>query len=235
MDDLRLGTPSAACGPASRRSSRPALGAAPRRPTSRRRSHGESRARWSPSAFHLFPMPAARRWSRSASPSSRAWSVLRNRSSIASRSGGSSITSGPSRWIRARPRVSSSTGPCQSTAWSSRPRSTSHGAFEVGRPAGCTPQRPFIRRWLRRTRFPSNVRSRFLPTASTRSSRRPSIRSATPRSWARGFGDSAATTSPTSGWSRLATRWSASPSGTATPAGRPGAARRRSRPRGGAP
>ena len=52
-----------------------------------------------------------------------------------------------------------------------------------------------------------------MPTALTSTSLRPSRRSAIPPSWARGCGVSTSTRAPTSGWSRRAARWSASPSG----------------------
>ncbi len=71
-----------------------------------------------------------------------------------------------------------------------------------------------MRRWLRTTSPPSKRSSRFLPTASTDSSTRPSTRGATCVAWARGFGDSTSSRWPTSGCSRSAARWSASPSGT---------------------
>ena len=139
--------------------------------------------------------------------------VARSRATIPSRSGGSSSTSGP-RWpTRARPRVSSSTGPCHSTASASRPRSTSHGDPTSGAPAAWTRQRPFIRRWLRSTSPPSNVSSRFLPTASTRSRRFPSSRSASPSEAARGFGVTTWTISPSRTRTRSAARRRLSPSG----------------------
>ena len=53
---------------------------------------------------------------------------------------------------------------------------------------------------------PSNLSKRCLPTASTDSSTRPSIRSATPVAWPRGFGDSTSSRCPTSGCSRRAAR-----------------------------
>ena len=60
-----------------------------------------------------------------------------------------------------------------------RPRSARATACHaVSAPRSSTCQRPLMRRWLRRTSPPSKLRSRFLPTASTASSRRPSSRSA---------------------------------------------------------
>ena len=164
----------------------------------------------------MFPTPERRRWSRSASPICRDAPAARSRATIASRSGGSASTSGPSRATAGeRPRVSSSTGPFQSTAWRSRPRRTSHGVPKGSVPAACTRQRPCMRRWLRRSSPPSKLRSRFLPTASTRSRRRPSSRSERRSTAARGWGVSTATTSPSRTRRRSAARWSASPSGIA--------------------
>ena len=103
------------------------------------------------------------------------WSAARSLASIASRSGGSARMSGPS--LRTRLSSSSSTGPFQSTASFFSPRSTSHGVPRRVPSFRCRScQRPFMRRWLRRTSPPSKRRSRFLPTASTRTSRRPSRR-----------------------------------------------------------
>ena len=82
------------------------------------------------------------------------------------------------------------------------------------RPRRSTRQRPFIRKWLRRTRPPSKWSRRFFPTASTCSSRRPSSRSASPFTAARGCGVSTSTRSPTRTCSRWAARCSESPSGT---------------------
>ena len=84
------------------------------------RSQGESCARQSDSAFQTFPIPATRRWSSRASPSSRPWCSRRRFATMPARSGGSARMSGPSRRV---PRaVSSSTGPFQSTASRSAPR-----------------------------------------------------------------------------------------------------------------
>ena len=99
----------------------------------------------------------------------------RRLTSIASRSGGSARMSGPRR-RRARS-LSSSTGPCQSTASFVALRRTSHGLPVTSRPRSCTRQRPFILRWLRSVTPPSNWRKRFLPTASTtRGASRPAAR-----------------------------------------------------------
>src|SRR5918996_1658380 len=186
--------------------------------SSPRRRQGDTRASKSASAFHMFPTPATRRWSRRASPTSRPWSPARRRASMPSRSGGAAMTSGPRRATAGeRPRVSSSTGPFQRTACSSRPRRTSHGVPNGSVPAACTRQRPFMRRWLRRTRPPSKPSTRFLPPASTRSRRRPSSRSTSRSTAARGCGVSTATTSPSSTRSRAAARWRASPSGIRPP------------------
>ena len=79
----------------------------------------------------------------------------------------------------ARGRSSSSTGPCQSTRLLRRCRAGRATAGRRGsRPRGWTRQRPVIRRWLRSVTPPSKDRKRFLPTASTASSRRPSRRCA---------------------------------------------------------
>src|SRR2546421_3912174 len=131
-----------------------------------------------------------------------------------SRSGGSARMSGPS---GRRSRSSSSTGPFQSTASCSAPRSTSQGSPVRGVPRGWTRQRPVIRRWLRRTCPPAKRSSRFLPSASTDSSTRPSIRSAIRLTAARGCGVSTSTDRPTRTCSRAAAACRMSPSGT-TPA-----------------
>ena len=96
------------------------------------------------------------------------------------------------------------------------PRRTSHGRPTRFAPRGSRRQRPVMRRWLRSTTPPSKRSSRFLPTASTDSSRRPSSRSAIRFTAARGCGVSTSTRSPTSGCSRAAARRSESPSGTAS-------------------
>jgi len=180
--------------------------------TSASRRHGEMPARQSDSAFHMFPIPATSRWSCSASPSSRVPRSLRKRATIASRSRGSPRMSGPSR--RSARVWSSSTGPLQSTASRSRPRSTSQGRPCRLPPRAPTRQLPDIRRWLRSTRPPSNRSRRFLPSASTATSRRPSRRSAIRSAAARGCGVSTSSTSPTSTWRRSAARRTESPSGT---------------------
>src|SRR4030095_6270341 len=119
--------------------------------------------------------------------------------------------SGPTR-LTARA-FSSSTGPPHSTASRGPPRRTSQGRPRQARPRSRIVQRPVIRRWLRSTRPPSNRSTRFFPTASTLSRRRPSRWSPTPVAAARGCGVSTSTPSPTRGWSRRAARWSESPSG----------------------
>src|SRR5262249_31690634 len=63
---------------------------------------------------------------------------------------------------------------------------------------------------------PSKWRKRFLPIASTCSSRRPFSRGASCFTAARGCGVSTSSSSPTSTCSRRAARWSASPSGMPT-------------------
>ena len=181
--------------------------------SSRRRDHGDSFTSHSASAFHMFPIPATSRWSSSASPSSRVWSVARRLRTIASSSNGSSSTSGPSRRATS-PVPSSRIGPFQSTPSCVAPRRTSHGRPTRFAPRGSSRQRPVMRRWLRSTAPPSKRSSRFLPTASTDSSRRPSSRSAIPFTAARGCGVSTSTRSPTSGCKRAAARRSESPSGT---------------------
>ena len=94
------------------------------------------------------------------------------------------------------------------------PRRTSHGRPTRFAPRGSSRQRPVMRRWLRSTAPPSKRSSRFFPTASTDSNRRPSRRSAIPFTAARGCGVSTSTRSPTSGCNRAAARRSESPSGT---------------------
>ena len=121
-----------------------------------------------------------------------------------SRSGGRARMSGPR--LRTARLFNSSTEPFHSTASRPRPRSTSQGRPRVAEPRARTVQRPDIRRWLRSTSPPSKLSSRFLPTASTPSRRRPSSCSATPVAAARGFGLSTSTVSPTSTWSRRAAR-----------------------------
>ncbi len=105
----------------------------------------EMRASQSTSARQRLPMPATRRWSRSASPISRSCGVARSRESIVSKSAGSPRMSGPRRGADRLP-TSSSTEPFQRTASYSAPRRTSHG-----RPARVVPRRstrhlPFMRR-----------------------------------------------------------------------------------------
>ena len=142
----------------------------------------------SASASHMFPIPATIDWSSSVSPSQRVWSGPRIRSSIASKRGGRSRMSGPSRAID---RVcSSSTGPFQSTPSARSPRRTSHGVPARRPPSGVTVQRPDMRRWERSTTPPSKRKTRFFPSASTDSSTRPSIRSAIRSARARGCGAS---------------------------------------------
>ena len=87
---------------------------------------------------------------------------------------GSARMSGPSR-LRI-PRSSSSTAPLNIAPTYSSPRSTSQGRPKIFVSLRNTRHRPFMRRWLRRTSPPSKWSRRFLPTASTRSSRRPSSR-----------------------------------------------------------
>src|SRR5438874_3013318 len=132
---------------------------------------------------------------------------------MASRSGGCARMSGPSR--RTARSSSSSTGPFQSTASRSAPRRTSQGRPKSFEPLGRSCQRPDIRKWLRRTTPSSKRRSKFLPAASTPSSRRPSRRSTSRFTAARGCGVSTSTRSPTSACSRLAARARESPSGIA--------------------
>ena len=175
--------------------------------------HGESRTCQSDSAFQTLPIPATSRWSSSASPSSRLWCSLRRFATIPAKSGGSARMSGPRR--RALRLVSSSTGPFQSTASRLAPVSTSQGLPCFWAPRSTTCQRPLMRRWLRSTRPPSKLSSRFFPTASTASSLRPSRRSAASTEAARGWGVSTVTRSPTSACSLRAARWSESPSGIA--------------------
>ena len=148
---------------------------------------------------------APRRAARSPAPRSRATARARRRTSSAS-------TSWPSR----RSSATRASAPARSRARlrASSPRRTSHGSPVRAFPRGSIRQRPVIRRWLRTTTPPSKRSSRFLPTASTDSSTRPSTRGATPVAWARGFGDSTSSLWPTSGCSRRAARWRASPSGT---------------------
>ena len=125
--------------------------------------------------------------------------------------------SGPRRETYRRSRVRR--GPFHCVASQTRPRSASHGSprRRVSGPRCATRHRPFIRRWLRSTTPPSKWRNRFLPTASTRSSTRPSTARATPVASPRGFGLSASRRSPTRTWSRCAVRWRESPSGTGQP------------------
>ena len=162
----------------------------------------------------MFPMPATSDWSSSVSPSVRAWSA-RRRAARASRRGRAARRGCRARGAASARVWSSSTGPPQSTPSSSSPRRTSHGRPRCAtRRAGARVQRPLMRRCERSTTPPSKRSTRFLPTASTDSSRRPSSCSATRVACARGCGDSTSSCSPTSGWSRAAARWSVSPSGT---------------------
>ena len=108
------------------------------------RAPGRDRASQSASAFHLFPIPATRRWSRIASPTARPRSPRRMRAAISSSRGGRSRMSGPSRGM---PRAwSSSTGPFHCRASTFEPRRTSHGrprtsaAARHKRPAAVHPQ-----------------------------------------------------------------------------------------------
>ena len=93
-------------------------------------------------------------------------------------------------------------------------RATACRAASPAASRGRTVQRPDMRRCERRTMPPSKRSTRFLPCASTDSSMRPSIRSATRSACARGCGDSASIRWPTSACSRRAARWRVSPSGT---------------------
>ena len=145
--------------------------------TSPTRAHGERRPCQSSSASHMFPIPATSRWSRSASPSTRAGSAALTRAATAAGSVASASRSGPRR--RSVPFARRSTEPFQSRASSSAPRSTSHGRPCGGDPAGTTRQRPVMPRWLWTTTPPSKWRSRFLPRGSTVSSTRPSTARAT--------------------------------------------------------
>ena len=142
----------------------------------------------------------------------------RSRATAATTSNSAASTSWPS--PRTEPSSSASTGPFQSTPSSRRRGARATAAPTLARPRGSTRQRPVIRRWLRTTTPPSNRSRRFLPTASTDSSTRPSIRDATPVTCARGCGDSASIRWPTSACSR---------------AQRDGANRPRARPEGSEP
>ena len=163
----------------------------------------------------MFPMPATTRWSTSASPDEARLSTARNRGRRARRS------RSPARTDRARareacPRPSERTGPVplRRLPLASAEHEPRRAGDESRDSRRATRQRPFIRRWLRTTTPPSKCRSRFLPTASTRSRTRPSTARATPVARPRGFGLSASSRSPTSTCSRCAVRWSESPSGT---------------------
>ena len=136
----------------------------------------------------MFPIPATIRLVEEClARGSAARRSRRSRLSIASRSGGAPRMSGPS---RARARACAARAP-------GRRRGRLRARHRAGRaragPAracrGDAPvQRPLIRRCERRTTPPSNRRTRFFPTASTASSRRPSSRSAIGRALARGCG-----------------------------------------------
>ncbi len=173
---------------------------------------GDMRSAHSDSALHTVPSPETSRWSRSASPTSRAWSPRRRLASMRSKSGSRARMSGPSRCTARE--FSSRTRPPYCSACALLPRSTSHGRPNTGASRAITRQLPDMRRWLRTVTPPSKRRIRFFPTASTDSSTRPSTCSATPVTWPRGFGDSALTRSPTRTCSRRAARWRLSPSGT---------------------
>ena len=171
-------------GSASAARPRRARARAPRRSTSPSRSHGESSR--APERLRLpdVPDPRDERWSSSASPSSRPWCSRRRFATIEAEVGrvGEDVrpeASGPRL-------VSSSTGPFQSTASRSAPREHEPRLAVLSAPRSTTCQRPLMRRWLRRTRPPSKRSSRFLPTASTASSLRPSSRSAETAAAARG-------------------------------------------------
>ena len=150
----------------------------------------------------MFPIPATSRWSRSASPTARRL-VASEAASIASRSGGS------------RDDVGAELRECGPVALELEHRPVPlHGLVLVA--AQHEPRRPARapRRAARRASGrssadgcaararPRNERQRFFPTASTRSSIRPSSRSASCLTAARGCGVSTSTFCPTSTCSR---------------------------------
>ena len=94
-------------------------------------SQGERRACQSSSASHMFPIPATTRWSTRTSPSSRAGSVARSRTTRSGTRVASASRSGPSR--RATRASSWSTGPFHWVASQRGVRRTSHGRPRQGR------------------------------------------------------------------------------------------------------
>ena len=176
------------CGAAARRASGcisvAAASRAARSSSSRRPRRGGARAKGAPaqsaSAFHLLPIPGDEplvedRVADVAPLVARdeGWRASRSRSGSAAR------MSGPSRGIERA--CSSSTGPFHCRASTREPRRTSHGrpgeTVQLSlpgheRPAAVHPQMAV------QDEPPSKRSSRFFPTASTESRRRPSSRSA---------------------------------------------------------
>ncbi len=87
----------------------------------------------------MFPIPATRRWSTSASPTSRDWSLRRSRETTSAVLVAGARRSGPR--SRAAPSPRASTGPFHCVASHSRLRRTSHGdPRHVG--VGASPDAP---------------------------------------------------------------------------------------------
>ena len=130
------------------------------------------------SASHMFPIPATTRWSTSTSPrSERGRPAARaRRRPPTSRLVGEQVGAEPTGDARVelehRPVPLRRLPP---RCAEDEPRLTAPGRSSVRR----TRQRPVMRRWLRTVTSPSKRSSRFLPTASTDSSTRPSIARAT--------------------------------------------------------
>ncbi len=135
------------------------------------RRSGATLARNRISDRQRFPMPATTRWSSSASAIGRCCDVARRERSRPSIGAGSSRMSGPRFARRSRP--SSRTGPFHRVASCVLPSMRNQGrpVERADSPSGRTSHRPRIMRWLRRTSLDSKRKRRFLPLASTPSSR----------------------------------------------------------------